>query len=308
MRENSKVPRFWNSIPLRIRIYLLLSAYELSELMVSQKPFIPIFGMIISIFLLSSFVFYKQLYSKGGSFLNYISPLIFRLILFGAICYLGYMVAYFVTMIHIYRTFKEPSVDLMSITSSLGDIFFVILLYAGVIIISFLLAYLVCCSIKYKEPMVLDEKALKHEKQGDYKKAIELGNKELSILEEMKGLFVKIDPFHKLSIQSCYSTLSKWYYLIGDYDNTVKNLRKVRELDNETVDSIYRGEADISGLINEVIEPQAFENNIFKKYLKIKGFIKKPTILQKMKFEHGLVFGLFLVFALYVFTLLHISV
>ncbi|RLB20332.1 MAG: hypothetical protein DRG71_09890 [Deltaproteobacteria bacterium] len=78
----------------------------------------------------------------------------------------------------------------------------------------------------------------------------------------------------------------------------------MRELDNETVDSIYRGEADISGLINEVIEPQAFENNIFKKYLKIKGFIKKPTILQKMKFEHGLVFGLFLVFALYVFTLL----
>ena len=283
-----------------IIIYLFFSALDLGLLV---KQHVLTVGLI-SIFLFSAISFYRLVYYKVKHFINYIQSLVFSLLLLVFICYLGYMLSFFVVMMYLQRSGEGLSVDLMPITSNLGDIFLNIFRYAAVIIVSVLLAYLVCFFIKYKEAIDLSEKANEHEKQGGYKKAIDYVNKELSILDKMTGFFIKKDPQYKLSMLSCHSNLSKWYCMLGDYDNTVKNLRKVRELDNETVDSIYRGEADVLELINEVIKPQAFENNIFKKYLKIKGFIKKPTILKKIKFEHILIFSLILVFGLYVFSLL----
>ena len=268
---------FLLSILFCIWVYLLWSAVDLAL----KLP--DIFSVLIvgySVLLLGPFCLYAArncLPSKGVLFLKIIISFCFCLFLLFPIFLLGIVIIFFVAIMHVCHS-SELFIDMSMITTIqlYGHILVHVFFYIGVVIVPFLLIYVIWILIKYNKVLALESKAVLYHKKGEYKKAIDFGNKRLSILMEMKGFFVKIDPFYKIALQSCHSALSECYYMLGDYYDALKNLKKVRELDDETIDAIYRGETDISGLIAEVTKQRVFENNMFKKYLKIKGLIKSP--------------------------------
>lgn len=284
--------------------YLCLSVYFANSIICAliSKKSIPM-GLLFILFILVMFL----LYSLHRESIK-VASIIFYLGVFISVYILGLYIAIKGGITYAFiHNFESPLVEIIILSSYyLRFIGMASILILGVFII-LSLGYLVYLFVKYRKIMKLYEKANEYERLGEHINVIEYANKALSMLKEMKGFFLKKDPFYKESVRDCYRALSQHHCVTGNYDNAVKNLRNIRDLDNETVDSIYRGESDILELITEINRIRFFENNIFKKYLKIKSLIKKPAILQKIKFEHTLVISLISIFGLYIYRILTID-
>ena len=287
-----------------IWIYLAFSSINLTALLLSQKPAIPFFGLFYGSLLVLPFIFNIFYDSVPIKIFRYIFLFFHFLMFIPAIFFIVFTFTYFFMVRHMHQT-GEFNSNILTFFLHMFDPMRDFVLLVAISIFLSLLIFIVYIFTQYRTTWTLASKANKCRKQGDIIKAIELYTEELDILKKMDGFFIKIDPFHKLSILSCNIELCKYYYLIGDYDNTVKILQNIRDFDDETIDAIYKGQIDIFRL-TVTLEPQTdiFKTDILGKLYSIERYIINPKIFHGLKIEHVLITGLLLVFVFYQFLLL----
>jgi len=288
-----------------IWIYLAFTSLNFTTLLMLQKPTIPLFGLFYGTLLIIPFIFNILYDNMAINFIRHIFLSLHILLFIPPFLFIGFAFTYFAMVRHMYLTGELNYNQFAFISDLFGPLKFIVLFVAVFILLS-LIFYIIYIFLTYRNTWTLSAKANKYRKQGDYKKAIELYTMELDILKQMDGFIIKINPFHKLSILSCNIELCKYYYLIGDYDNTVKNLPNIGDFDDETVDAVYKGKIDIFRLTDMVLKPQTdvFEKSLLKKIINIENYIINPKIFYDIKFEHIFIAGLLIVFGLYQFVLL----
>jgi tetratricopeptide (TPR) repeat protein len=146
-------------------------------------------------------------------------------------------------------------------------------------------------------------KVTQYKEEGDYIKVIEDQKKGIDIASNMKGILPKIDKFPEDFIREGYYEIFECYYMLGDYDNAIKYLEHLIEVDDKTKELIYNG-LDYYELTQKLglFYFPVFKHNLFSKYLKAKGkiesFLKKHLNL-RTKIEYVLVAIFSLMFLFY---------
>ena len=182
-------------------------------------------------------------------------------------------------------------------TSDLNIIKFLLRLLLLVIIV-----YFTCFMIKYRI-LFGDPKVIQYKDEGDYIKVIEHDKKEIDIASNIKGILPKIDKYPKDIIRECYYEMFECYYKMGNYDNAIKYLECLIEVDDKTKELIYKGldYYELNQKLGLFYFP-VFTHNLFSKYLKAKGkiesFLKKHLNL-RTKIEYVLVAIFSLMFLFY---------
>ncbi|MFY1110231.1 MAG: CHAT domain-containing protein [Methanosarcinaceae archaeon] len=157
---------------------------------------------------------------------------------------------------------------------------------------------------RYHDTLSLSLKSVKYIKMGEWEQAKKCEMRKLALLEN-KYVFMGLkDFFHKLTEYDCHYNLSLCHLMLGEYQESIKEIRKIFKIDGHTLESIYKGELDILKLLQDRYPQKQPENRLLQSYTRLKNRIVNFAIPGTLKGKYPLLTLFSAFFAIYALVIL----